>query len=68
MHKSGEDHPNCKLTDRDIELMRELYDVYGIGYKKLAEKFECSPAHARDVVKYRTRLNVIVAYNRRVDE
>ncbi|VDO06495.1 unnamed protein product [Brugia timori] len=35
----GEDHQNAKLTDQDVECIREL-NRQGIGYGALAEKFE----------------------------
>lgn len=54
---AGMSHPNAKLTDTDIELMRsmhELVDEQGrtlYGYRKLGRIFECSRGHARYVVK-----------------
>lgn len=37
----GEDHPNARLTDHEVELIRQLRDE-GMSYRALAEKFECS--------------------------
>lgn len=37
----GEDHPNAKLTDAEVELVRTLH-AQGWRYTDLAEKFECS--------------------------
>jgi Mor family transcriptional regulator len=37
----GEDHPNSRLTDTEVELIRRLHDE-GMSYPDLAEKFEVS--------------------------
>lgn len=58
---AGESHPNARLTDTDIELMRsmhELLDALGrtlYGYSKLAQIFECSRGYVRKVIKYQRR-------------
>ncbi|WP_059413433.1 hypothetical protein [Cupriavidus basilensis] len=46
----GEDHPRAKLTDADVERMLQLR-AEGIGYKRLAAIFECSPSCVRYIVK-----------------
>lgn len=67
--KTGEDHPNCKLTDEDVELIRQLYDeglLMGrrerqrrqLGYKGIAARFECSARRVREIVHYRGRLGL----------
>ena len=52
---TGEDHHNAKLSNDDVELIRQLYESGGIGYRKIAEKFECGESTVRDIVKYMTR-------------
>ena len=37
----GEDHPNAKLTDAEVERIRSLHED-GMSYDTLAEKFEVS--------------------------
>lgn len=39
--KAGQHHHRAKLTDHDVELIRQLHDD-GIGYLVLAKKFEVS--------------------------
>lgn len=51
----GERHPNAKLSDHDVDLIRELHAEHRIGYQTLATKFEVSKENVRDVVKYRRR-------------
>jgi hypothetical protein len=51
----GERHYRARLTDAEVELMRSVYESGGIGYRKLAQKFECGQSTVRDIVKYRTR-------------
>jgi hypothetical protein len=60
-HARGEDHPKVFLSDKDCELIRELYESSGskvggtITYSSLAAKFECSKSTIRDIVKCRRR-------------
>lgn len=55
--RAGESHPNARLTDTDIDLMREMHELVDdhgrtlYGYRKLARVFECSRGYARYVVK-----------------
>jgi len=52
----GEQHPRTKLSNQDVVLMRELHDEHGVGYRKLAAKFECGISTARDIATHRTRI------------
>ena len=53
-YKRGETHPRAKLSDDDVRLVRELHDE-GLGYKRIAEKFETSRSTVRNVCTHRTR-------------
>ena len=53
-HRCGESHPRAKLSDDDVRLVRALHDE-GLGYKRIAEKFETSPSTVRDICKLFTR-------------
>lgn len=52
--KRGEDHPQAKLTDHEVELLRQMFDE-GFGYKKLAKKFEAPIRTIRNICNYKTR-------------
>lgn len=54
-YRVGECHHRAKLSDDDVRLMREC-NLAGIGYKRLAQKFECGESTARDICTYRTRM------------
>ncbi len=60
-HRGGENHPNAKLTDKQIDLMRALHEEHPIGspehigYRRLAQLFECSKNTVRDICKYKCR-------------
>lgn len=58
----GEDHQRATLTDHDVELMRQLHEVDGLGYKRLAEMFEVSVAQARNICLYRQRAQVATSW------
>jgi len=51
----GEDHPRATLTDHDVELMRQMHEEEGIGYKRLAKMFDTSVAQVRNICLYRQR-------------
>lgn len=66
---SGENHPGCTLTDDDVELIRQLYELglqmeeaerrrRQLGYKGIAARFDCSPRRVREIVHYEGRLGL----------
>jgi IS30 family transposase len=50
----GEDHQHARLTDHEVELIRQLHDQ-GVSYKKLADKFGVGKSTVADIVKFRRR-------------
>lgn len=50
----GEDHQNAKLTDAEVELIRELH-ADGMSYKVLAKKFDVSKSLIRYIVQFKRR-------------
>ena len=57
----GDSHHNARLTDGDVELLRELHEQ-GWGYRKLAAKFEVSKSQVRNIVKGHCRGQVATAW------
>lgn len=55
----GEDHQRAKLTDEQVDLIRDLYDEGFAGYRTLARAFGVSRLTIRDIVMFRRR-NVTV--------
>lgn len=55
----GESHPRAKLTDHEIDLIRELAEE-GMSYAEIAAKFDMKPNRAS-----RSRISHIVACRRR---
>ena len=53
--RCGETHPRARLTDHDVDLIRELREEHKLTYEALAEKFECSKSTIRDICRYRRR-------------
>lgn len=57
----GEDHPRAKLTDAQVEAMRDDYEAYPVGhpehmgYRLLAKKYDCSKRACRDICNFRKR-------------
>lgn len=57
----GEDHHRAKLTDAQVEAMREDHERHPVGhpeymgYRTLAKKYGCSKSTVRDVVNYMKR-------------
>lgn len=44
-----------KLTEEDVDLILQLHEDYGLGYKTIADKFEVSKGMIRDICLYRKR-------------
>jgi hypothetical protein len=59
----GDSHPNAKLTDADVELLRALHGE-GWGYRRLAAKFEVSKSLVRYIIKGRWRGQVATDWRR----
>lgn len=51
----GESHHRAKLADWEVELIIEMHDDHGWGYRRIAAKFGVSAGTVRDYVKGRRR-------------
>lgn len=60
----GEDHPNAKLTDREVELMRTMHEQ-GAGLTELARGFEVQKKTVWKIVTYRARAQTIAGHRRK---
>lgn len=65
----GETHHRAKLSDADIDLIRDLAEA-GLSYRQIAEKFDDggpvpSKSTIRDVVKCRRRYQVAIRWKRK---
>lgn len=54
-YRIGEDHHNAKLSDAQVEAMRDRHENDGIGYRRLAKEFGVDRGVARDICTYRRR-------------
>lgn len=59
----GEDHPNAKLTDAEVEMIRQLHEE-GVSYEHLAEKFEVSKWAIGRICRYERRAQVPADFKR----
>ncbi|MDR1368119.1 MAG: hypothetical protein LBJ76_05315 [Candidatus Accumulibacter sp.] len=64
-YRIGEDHPNAKLTDGDVERIHSLHEE-GMSYEMLAEKFEVSKSEIGMICRYERRAQTL-ARAKRVD-
>lgn len=51
----GEHHHRAKLSDADVELIRDIYDEGMVSYSTLAEVFGVNKWTIRDIVTFRRR-------------
>ncbi len=65
-YRIGEDHPNAKLTDAEVELVRQLHGG-GMIYADLAEKFEVSKWSISRICRYELR-NQTASKFRKIEE
>ena len=54
----GESHALSKLTDHEIDLIRELYDD-GMSISEIARKFEIAKSYCWDICHYTKRCQTI---------
>lgn len=57
-YRVGEDHQRARLTDAEVELIRQLRDGDGWTYAALAEKFEVSKSSIFDICQCRRRADL----------
>lgn len=60
-YRCGETHHRAKLSDHDIDLIRDLHEE-GLGYRRIAAKFEISPSAVRHIVKCNRRFLIPVRF------
>lgn len=51
----GQDHQNAKLTDREVDTIRDLYERGDATITALGQMFEVSKGTIHDIVNYRRR-------------
>lgn len=59
----GESHQNAKLSDDDVRLILELHGYHGMGYKKLASKFDVGSACIQKICNGSRRARAPVRYH-----
>lgn len=56
----GEDHQRAKLTDREVDQIRDLRDA-GMSYGQIAKKMDVGKTTVRDICVCRRRAHICVA-------
>lgn len=54
----GEGHHRAKLTDHEVDLIRDLYDD-GMSISEIARKFETRKSHCWDICHYTVRCHTV---------
>lgn len=54
----GSRHPNAKLSDHEVELIRQLYEDHNntLSYRDISQKFEISRNQVGMIVRYESRV------------
>lgn len=60
----GEDHHRAKLSDRDVELIRQMYEEGMGSARQLGELFGCSKTTVWEIVSYLKRSTTPAGYRR----
>lgn len=67
-YRLGFDHQNAKLTDDDVELIRELRFEYELSYEAIVAKFDdgvtVSKSQVRNICQFRSRAQVPLRWKR----
>jgi hypothetical protein len=60
----GEWHHNAKLSDAEVDLLRELREIEGWSWTRLATTFGISRAGVRSIGNYRCRAQAPVRFKK----
>jgi predicted DNA-binding protein (UPF0251 family) len=63
-NRVGEDHPRAKLTDHEVELIRQLHEEGGLSMREIAEKFEVAKSTIVAIVNYQRRVSYPTGWRR----
>lgn len=61
-HRIGETHPNAKLTDKQVDQIRDLREGCGKSYAELAEQFEVPKVTIQMICTYTRRATTIARW------
>lgn len=51
----GEDHQNARLTNEQVDRIRDLHEDHGLSYGQLAAMYEVSKSMIAGICQYRRR-------------
>lgn len=60
-YRIGEDHPNAKLTNHEVELILQMREQC-MSYMQIALKFDISKSQVRNICKGLKRCHTVVAF------
>ncbi len=60
----GEDHQHARLSDEQVERIRDLHEDHGLKYSQLAEMFQVSKSMIAGVCQYRRRAQTPFGWKR----
>lgn len=60
----GEDHPQSKLTNQQVDVIRELHDSGTMGYLRIARIFSVSKNAVKKIVTCESRWQVATKFKR----
>lgn len=55
----GETHHRSRLSDAEVDLMRDLHEDHGLGYDRLSKRFGLARRTVRDIVNYKRRVSTV---------
>lgn len=63
-YRVGQDNPNAKLTDHEVDLIRELHEGGGLSMREIAEKFEVAKSTIVGIVNFNRRASYPTGWRR----
>lgn len=60
----GEDHPQAKLTDQHVDVIRELHESGTMGYLRIARIFKVSKNAIKKIVTCESRWQTATKFKR----
>jgi len=58
-YRIGESHSNSKLSDKDVEEIRDLHEFANMGYRQIATYYGVKKSIVAEICRYEKRVQTI---------
>lgn len=58
-YRIGESHPNAKITDKEVEEIRDLHEFASMGYTEIARNYGVKKSIIAEICRYEKRVQTV---------